>query len=331
MSNHLREDNECQNCGRIVEEVYCPRCGQKNTETRQSFGHLVAHFAEDLTHYDGAFWKTIKYLLFRPAFLTKEYLQGKRQAYVPPVKLYIFIALVTFFIPGLIPGSKHEVANDTNTDDYRPVPDMAGKENAILGSFGWEAQGFVLDNPLPYKSVAEMDSIEALKPTEYRLTGFARNRAEFLIKLYSRNTKYEVGEKIAYSFPKNVSKAMFLYMPLFAFLLWVVHGKKRWYFFDHGIFTLHYFSFLMITTAIIVILFKILITADGDRLFYALFPLILLLMLWQAVYFFRAHRKMYNETFIVSFLKSSLLLAINLVCMVALIIFLLIITLYTLH
>ncbi|MUH01775.1 DUF3667 domain-containing protein [Scytonema sp. UIC 10036] len=32
---------------------------------------------EDFTHYDGQFWKTIKYLLFRPGKLTKEYLQEK--------------------------------------------------------------------------------------------------------------------------------------------------------------------------------------------------------------------------------------------------------------
>jgi hypothetical protein len=30
-------------------------------------------------------------------------------------------------------------------------------------------------------------------------------------------------------------------MPIF--FLWLFHNKKRWYYFDHGIFTLHYFSF----------------------------------------------------------------------------------------
>lgn len=74
----LRDDTECQNCGHEVIEVYCPHCGQKNTETRQSFVHLAGHFVEDLTHYDSGFWETMKFLLLRPARLTKEYLLGRR-------------------------------------------------------------------------------------------------------------------------------------------------------------------------------------------------------------------------------------------------------------
>src|SRR5690606_28206355 len=82
-------------------------------ETRQSFGHLVAHFAEDFTHYDSGFWKTIKHLLFRPARLTKEYLMGKRQEYVPPVKLYIFISFITFLLPALLPDFNKSKENDS--------------------------------------------------------------------------------------------------------------------------------------------------------------------------------------------------------------------------
>jgi hypothetical protein len=113
MSSHLRANKECLNCGYTVDRAYCSNCGQKNTETRQPFLHLFAHFIEDLTHYDGAFWKTIKHLLFRPARLTKEYLQGKRQTYVPPVKLYIFISFVTFFT--IIALSKTEDYDDFDT------------------------------------------------------------------------------------------------------------------------------------------------------------------------------------------------------------------------
>lgn len=93
----LRKDKTCQNCFHVVENKFCPNCGQKNTETRQSFAHLFTHFVEDFTHYDNAFWTTIKNLLFKPGLLTKEYLSGKRQRFVPPVKLYIFVSFVTFF------------------------------------------------------------------------------------------------------------------------------------------------------------------------------------------------------------------------------------------
>ena len=98
MSHHTtREDKTCLNCGESVEERFCGHCGQENIETRMSFLGLIAHFAEDLTHYEGKFWKTIKYLFFKPAFLTKEYLKGKRTSYLPPVRLYIFVSFFTLF------------------------------------------------------------------------------------------------------------------------------------------------------------------------------------------------------------------------------------------
>jgi hypothetical protein len=94
----LRKDKTCLNCRYVVENRFCPNCGQENTDTRKTFYHLFVHFFEDLTHYENAFWKTIKNLLFKPAALTKEYLSGKRLSYLAPIRLYIFISFITFFL-----------------------------------------------------------------------------------------------------------------------------------------------------------------------------------------------------------------------------------------
>ena len=56
----------------------------------------------------------------------------------------------------------------------------------------------------------------------------------------------EIIEKFISSFTHNLPKVLFVFMPIFAFFLWLFHNKKRWYYFDHGIFTLHYFSFLLL-------------------------------------------------------------------------------------
>jgi len=107
----LRKDKNCLNCGHIVEERYCPHCGQENTESRKTFHHLFIHFFEDLTHYENAFWRTIKNLLFKPASLTKEYLSGKRLSYLAPVRLYIFISFVTFFLITVLPNTDYNLIN----------------------------------------------------------------------------------------------------------------------------------------------------------------------------------------------------------------------------
>lgn len=61
----------------MVGNKFCPNCAQENSDTRKTFHHLFLHFFEDLTHYENAFWRTIKILLLNPALLTKEYLSGK--------------------------------------------------------------------------------------------------------------------------------------------------------------------------------------------------------------------------------------------------------------
>lgn len=334
----LRDDHECQNCGHTVEKIYCPHCGQKNTETRQSFWHLFTHFIEDLTHYDSAFWKSIKYLLFRPAKLTREYLDGRRMAYVPPVKLYIFISFITFFLPAIIPDTPENDTSDTvpseqAQDQYiRRQPSPAASGNVWVPEIN-TTDGLKLYNPVLYSSVKEMDSIEALKPDSLKLSDLEYKKAKNLIKLYQHNTPEEVGDKFLEAAPKNISKAIFFYMPIFAFWLWLFHGKKRWYFFDHGIFTLHYFSFLLLTSTVIVILLRIAaLINDDDGIPETIVACITFgILCWQVYYFYRGHRKMYRESWIINSLKSTILFFINFVSIFILLLIFLVITFHNLH
>ncbi|MBC7981763.1 DUF3667 domain-containing protein, partial [Candidatus Parcubacteria bacterium] len=149
MGKHtLRKDMTCLNCHHVVEKRFCPNCGQENKHTRESFHYLFTHFFEDLTHYDGSFWKTIKHLLFNPAKLTKEYLSGKRQTYVPPVKLYIFISFVTFFLLSVLPVFQSDddaIVKFNNTEKQNDINNKKMADVPIMGDI---------------KSVAALDSIQ---------------------------------------------------------------------------------------------------------------------------------------------------------------------------
>jgi ribosomal protein L37E len=331
--NDLRHDTECQNCGHTVAQIYCPHCGQKNTETRQSFWHLITHFAEDLTHYDGAFWKTIKYLLFRPAFLTKEYLMGKRMAYVPPVKLYIFISFIAFFLPAIMPDMSKEAESDTEENiDAVTHPVLLNKqENVWITSLNYTNGQLVIANPMSYKSVKEMDSIENIKPDGVKMGAFQHWMGKRLIHLYSSNTPKQVGEKFSEGFVHNMPKVIFLYMPFFAFWLWLFHSKKRWYFFDHSIFTLHFFSFLLLNFAFVSIILSFAADPPNDVIGILFLVLILLSLLWQLYYYYRSHRKMYHESWLINVLKCTAMLLINLTGILFILLLSIYITLYTLH
>ncbi|GHT72330.1 hypothetical protein AGMMS50262_00680 [Bacteroidia bacterium] len=259
----IREDKRCQNCGHFVAERFCPECGQENTETRQRFHYLFVHFFEDFVHYDAKFWKTIFYLLFYPAKLTKEYLAGKRKSFVQPVQLYLFISFVVFFIPAILP---HE---------------HSGKEHLAVEASAEKIETEDANEDLPFV-------VELMKGLE-------------------KDSGKEFFEMLKHHFPKVI----FLYMPVFAFWLWVFHNKKKWFYFDHGIYTLHYFSFILLSSLI-----YILVDWTVSLFHYELYDMVMLAMWGYFIYyFFHSHRLMYGETKAVSRLKCTLLFFINSLCM----------------
>ena len=98
MSKHYRKENDCLNCGSTIQGKFCSNCGQENLEIHESFGHLMNHAISDYFHFDHQFFNTIKPLLFKPGYLTNEYMAGKRVKYLHPVKMYIFISIVYFLL-----------------------------------------------------------------------------------------------------------------------------------------------------------------------------------------------------------------------------------------
>ena len=93
-----REEKVCLNCGTALTGRYCPNCGQENTEPKETVWTLVSHFFNDITHFDGKFFSTGKYLLTRPGFLSSEYIKGRRASYLHPIRMYVFTSAFFFII-----------------------------------------------------------------------------------------------------------------------------------------------------------------------------------------------------------------------------------------
>ena len=88
----------CGNCHNPVEGRYCRICGQEDRTYLLSLKELVGEFFGELTNFDSRFFRSMKPLLFKPGHLTLEYTRGRRQHYFPPIRLYIIISLLFFFV-----------------------------------------------------------------------------------------------------------------------------------------------------------------------------------------------------------------------------------------
>ena len=242
--NVLRNDKTCLNCRHVVEQRYCPNCGQENSESRKTFHHLFVHFFEDLTHYENAFWRTIKNLIFKPASLTKEYLSGKRLSYLAPVRLYIFISFITFFLLTVIPDTNNTVVN-RNTTTHILITKKAPELKTLLKS---ESMALQDSNAKEIKksknkpgatdflnfgvtTEEQLDSIQKFGKPDDRYSALEYWAIKKMLGVKNHHTKTEIIEKFKEGFEHHLSKTLFIYMPIFAFFLWLFHSKKRWYYF----------------------------------------------------------------------------------------------------
>jgi Protein of unknown function (DUF3667) len=98
--SHSKERSEkiCLNCGEILQNRFCPVCGQENIEPKETVWGLISHFAYDITHFDGKFFSTVRYLLTKPGFLSLEHIKGRRVRYLHPIRLYVFTSAFFFII-----------------------------------------------------------------------------------------------------------------------------------------------------------------------------------------------------------------------------------------
>ncbi len=385
--NPIRKDKTCLNCRHVVESRFCPNCGQENSDTRKTFHHLFVHFFEDLTHYENAFWRTIKNLLFKPSALTKEYLSGKRLSYLAPVRLYIFISFLTFFLLSVLPGKSIEQSlKQDNTEKKTDSEDKKSKKNRLIPIISisikdtTETEDFSYKDGKYYKkdttsSKEELEikqllsSKEISDSTKIKLKqvlelakksdkidtenfnfGFdnlkqldaAKAKGEVnastywfikkTIEVKENNTKDEIIEKGLTSAKSNFPKVLLIYMPIFAFFLWLFHSKKRWYYFDHGIFTLHYFSFLLLIYLLIASLTSLIGLIPENSSAESIVNLIDGIgFIWMFYYFFPAHHRFYGETRLTSFIKSIFLFFINIFLILIILIFFFLYTVINIH
>ena len=92
----------CKNCKNKLEIDFhfCPKCGQEHKEKVVTFKQFVLDFLGDYFTFDSLIIRSVRPLLFKPGFLTEEFLAGRRVRYIPPIRMFIFISIVFFLILG---------------------------------------------------------------------------------------------------------------------------------------------------------------------------------------------------------------------------------------
>ena len=98
--------DRCPSCAEPGRGRYCSACGERFL-VEHDFS-LLHFFLETLPHevldIDGKVLRTLRLLLLRPGILASEYVVGRRQRYVGPLRFYVIAFLLHAALAGLLAG-----------------------------------------------------------------------------------------------------------------------------------------------------------------------------------------------------------------------------------
>ena len=293
MKKHYRKENNCLNCGTILQGKYCHNCGQENLEIKESFGHTMNHAISDYFHFDHQFFSTLKPLLSKPGFLTNEYLAGRRASYLHPVKMYIFISIVYFLLvfnvrqpqnsiihinnnpaaaKATLEKEKKQIEADTTIDE--------NKKQALLTR--------MTENDTTY---AQYIANQRKLPVYVQDGFFGRFFNERVFEYREKYGKRAL-EVFIEEVQHNIPKMMFVLLPLFALILRIAFYKSKKYYVEHLIFAFHFHCFVFLFVSVILVI-EAIIPQRWTNVVNALSGIEFVVI---AFYFYKALRTFYHRS-----------------------------------
>ena len=268
-----REERNCLNCNAQLEGRFCHICGQENIAPKESFWHLLNHFFEDITHFDGKFFSSLKLLITRPGYLSREYMNGRRASYLNPVRMYVFTSALFFLIffnffkeddlkiettsinnisieeivkmdsTSFAKFTRNINVNDKHGDKPMTRQEFAHYADSALKNSGIKFFGKNYATKAAYDSAGSAKDNWLLRELEYKAISI-NNR-------YNHDTK-KILEAFKTALLHSLPQMLFISLPLMALLLQLLYNRRKAYFYvNHAIFSIHLYIFIFIVMLVL--------------------------------------------------------------------------------
>lgn len=219
----------CLNCGESLATPrprFCPACGQETNLRPPRIGEFLQQFGGAYFATEGALWRTLRLLLFRPGELTRQYLAGRRKHYVLPLRLYLTISLAVLLLLRVVAAVNIEAPG---------AIDVRGAETSFM----------LLDIGAGRTGVR--DGVFFCDGLPAWLCKRIQRRIDVEPKTFAREL-----EQFGLRFVANVGGAMFVLLPAFALWFQLAYRNRRLRYTEHLVFALHVHAFWFAMLALVV-------------------------------------------------------------------------------
>ncbi|TVS09636.1 MAG: DUF3667 domain-containing protein [Wenzhouxiangella sp.] len=292
-----RPQRDCNNCGTRLTGPYCHRCGQPARSFIRALPGLVGEIATETLYYDSRMWRTLQCLLFKPGWLSREYVTGKRARYTPPVRLYLISSIVAFLVITLV----------VNTAELSGVPDEAANE--FTSGFADGSRGAVQFGSEPWHAEDNPVRIDWLG---------ARGNAWLnrQIALIDGNAREAVRNPARFvrTAAGMLPQTMFVILPLFSAWVGVFYLFAQRYYIEHLLLQVHNHAFVFLS---LVGLYLIALARDllGEAAFFGhaslsglLYWIGVVIWLWIPFYVLISIRRFYRQGWALTLIKFLILI-----------------------
>lgn len=301
MSKLLPKISQCQNCDSPTKGNYCPVCGQDSRDHSVSMRLLFQDLASDIFTYDSRFFRSFLPLIFKPGALTVEYTQGRRVRFIPPLRLYIFISLIFFFVVTV------QVRDSIREKEEREATNAPSDSTVVERVLSLHAAvpDSLDDGMTPVVWVADRLALSQTKSFELPEDGDWSNvnwdemdvdtidsDGTMNVTIFGQPATYDKQGFIT-SGLKILPKMIFLLLPLFALLLALVYIRRRKKFIEHLVLSLHLHAFMFLIFTIGTLISNVWLS--------------LAIIIFIHVYIYLALRRVYGQGWLKTFFKFMFL------------------------
>ena len=323
--------SNCKNCDNYfpAEYDFCPYCGQKDKDDL-TLGVLFYNTISNYFSFDARFLRSFIPLMFKPGYVARQFVLGRRLQYLHPAQYYLFVSVLFFFFfsfkareynatvdKALKQGFESDMIIDTLDikADSVAIANVSEqlKKNQKFTNFSdedlekldsimqSENKTNVPNLTFDYdkKKVDSLIAVGAEDPEILRAMGMKENAGFLTKRFYEQLLKFQKnsGGGILQAFFDSIPVALFVLLPIFALILKIFYWR-RGRFAHHLVFSFYYFSFL----------FLVLILILGINFLWEIPDWIdFLVMLSTYLYLVLALRHFYQQGFLLSLIKSWLI------------------------
>lgn len=324
----------CRNCEQEFSEDFnfCPHCGQQSKEDL-TVSVLFYNTISNYFSFDARFLRSFIPLMFKPGFIAKQFVGGKRLRYLHPAQYYLFVSVIFFFLLSfkvreysqkadealqkgfdmeqqdqfnleINPVDSTEVAQISQSlKDSKIVTGINDAELAVLDSIITEGTNIPLKTDFNMFGIdgKALDSLIATGASEKEQLAFIgmKDDAGFFVQMFHKQRlKFHKnkGVGIVQVFFDTIPIALFILLPLFALILKILFWR-RGRFAHHLVFSFYYFSFLFVVLGIIL----------GVNYIWDIPDWIDFLVLFStSFYLWLSMKNFYEQGYIITFIKTGI-------------------------